>query len=474
MLQKFPKNQSRTLFFSKKIQGAQTVHTKGFPYSFLFRLLTLRTIHSLLFAMTIPELYSLYQRHPSVQTDTRKLREGDLFFALKGANFNGNLFAQQALEKGAAYAVADEATAVDDDRIILVDDVLQTLQQLAKYHREQFTIPFIGITGSNGKTTTKELIHAVLSTQYVTYTTQGNLNNHIGIPLTLLSVKRDAQMAVIEMGANHQKEIEGYCVYAQPTHGIITNVGKAHLEGFGGVAGVRKGKGELYDYLRAANGAAIAFDDYDYLHEMSGGIASVYWYGTHRGDVVGEAKEGTSFVEVNFSKGFSLPIKTQLVGNYNLPNILCAVAVGKYFGVAEEKIQTAIEKYAPSNSRSQLVLWNGNRVILDAYNANPSSMKAAIENFAGVKGDTKVLLLGSMAELGEESKAEHQQAVNLIAQHPFSYVVLVGKNFAGIPHPYLQFDTAKEAKAWLEKQNFTNAHFLIKGSRSAGMEAVIG
>ena len=423
--------------------------------------------------ITIQELYSIYLRHPSVQTDTRQLRESDLFFALQGNNFNGNLFAQQALEKGAAYAIVDETTEARNERLIVVENVLQTLQQLAKYHREQFTIPLIAVTGSNGKTTTKELMHAVLSSHYKTYTTQGNLNNHIGIPLTLLKIKPDAEIAVIEMGANHQKEIESYCVYTQPTHGIITNVGKAHLEGFGGVEGVRKGKGELYDYLRAVSGTAIAFDDYDYLHEMSRGIPNIYWYGTQKGEVMGTAKEDTSFVEVSFTKGFSLSVKTQLVGSYNLPNILCAVAVGKYFAVPEEKIKAALENYTPGNSRSQLMMWKGNHVILDAYNANPSSMKAAIENFAKIKSDTKILMLGSMAELGKENEAEHQQVVELIENYPFAKVVLVGKNFAGIPHSFLQFETAKEAGEWLQQQIITNAYFLIKGSRSAAMETVI-
>ncbi len=423
--------------------------------------------------ITIEQLYQIYLLHPSVQTDTRKLQEGDLFFALKGANFNGNVFAEQALEKGAAYAVVDEQTSGENKRIVLVDDVLQTLQALAKHHREQFTVPFIGITGSNGKTTTKELVHAVLSSHYKTYTTAGNLNNHIGIPLTLLKVKRDAQMAVIEMGANHQKEIEGYCKYAQPTHGIITNVGKAHLEGFGGVEGVRKGKGELYDYLRAKRGTAVAFDDYEYLHEMSAGIAAIYWYGTSNGDVVGTAKEDTTFVEVQFIKGLSSTIKTQLVGNYNLPNILCAAAVGHFFKVPEEKIKAAIENYVPSNSRSQLIQKDSNTIVLDAYNANPSSMKAAIDNFARLPSNNKILMLGSMAELGDESAEEHRQIVELIKQHAFTNVVLVGKNFAQTHHPFLQFAAAEEAKKWLQKQNFSNAYFLIKGSRTAQMETII-
>ena len=423
--------------------------------------------------ITIPELYQIYLQHPSVQTDTRQLQNGDLFFALKGDNFNGNLFALQALETGAAYAIVDEPIEGENKRLILVEDVLETLQQLAKHHREQFSIPVIAITGSNGKTTTKELIHAVLSSHYKTYTTQGNFNNHIGIPLTLLKIEPDAEIAVIEMGANHLQEIAGYCVYTQPTHGIITNCGKAHLEGFGSIEGVRKGKGELYDYIRATNGSVLAFDDYDYLHRMSHDINQIYWYGTKQGNVTGIAKEGTSFVEIEFTKGFLSALQTQLVGNYNLPNILCAVATGKYFGMPDEKIKKAIENYTPSNSRSQLIEKSGNKIILDAYNANPSSMKAAIENFAGIKSANKILMLGSMAELGADSPAEHQQIIDLIGQYHFTNVVLVGKNFSDISHPYLQFTDAQEAKEWWQKQFITQAYVLIKGSRSMKMETVI-
>ncbi len=424
--------------------------------------------------ISIEQLYSIYKQHPSVQTDTRQLQSGDLFFALKGDHFNGNLFSRQALEKGAAYAVIDEKGEEDDDRLLLVNDVLETLQNLAKHHREQFTIPFLAITGSNGKTTTKELVHAVLSSHYKAYTTKGNLNNHIGIPLTILKVKPDAEMAVIEMGANHLREIAGYCEYTQPTHGIITNCGKAHLEGFGSIEGVRKGKGELYDYIRTTNGSLFVFDDYDYLHNMSRGINNIYWYGTQNGDVAGKAKEDSSFLAVDFTKGFSLsPVQTQLVGNYNLPNVLCAIAAGKFFGVPEEKIKSAIESFAPSNSRSQLIEKGGNKIILDAYNANPSSMKAAIENFANIKAGGKILMLGSMAELGANSIAEHKAIVDLINQYHFTNVVLVGKYFDDIIHPYLQFGSANEAREWLQKQHITNAYILIKGSRSTGMEKII-
>jgi len=422
----------------------------------------------------IQELYGLFLLHPSVQTDTRKLKKGDIFFALKGPNFNGNGFAVQALANGAAYAVVDEELDNVDTRIIKVADVLAILQELAKYHREQFSIPFIGITGSNGKTTSKELIYAVLSSHYTTYTTQGNLNNHIGVPLTLLSVKPDAEIAVIEMGANHQKEIEGYCRYAEPTHGVITNCGKAHLEGFGGVEGVRKGKGELYDFLRAHQGTAFVFADYDYLLTMSEGMEHIIKYGTPEGLVQGGILSNEPFLEVAITKGLRLTsIKTKLVGDYNLPNILCAIVIGKYFSVPEEKIKTAIENYVPSNSRSQLIQRGSNTFILDAYNANPTSMKAAIENFAGLHADKKVLMLGGMMELGAESLAEHCSIIDLIRQYNWEKVVLVGGDFGNADHGFIFFSNAVEAKDWFTQQHFEHTHFLIKGSRSMQMERIL-
>ncbi|HTD39573.1 MAG TPA: UDP-N-acetylmuramoyl-tripeptide--D-alanyl-D-alanine ligase, partial [Mucilaginibacter sp.] len=346
--------------------------------------------------MNIPELYEIYKKYPSVQTDTRKLREGDIFFALKGPSFNGNEFAQKAIEEGASYAVIDEKKFEIPRKTILADNVLVTLQQLAKYHRQQFPIPFIAITGSNGKTTTKELIHSVLSTTYQTYTTEGNLNNHIGIPLTILKIKNDAEMAVIEMGANHIGEIASYCQIAMPTHGLVTNSGKAHLEGFGSEEGVRKAKGELYDYLRTlTHGYAFVMWDYDYLQEMSKGISGIIKYGTGDGaHIIGKASKNGPLLEVEIIQGLDeKKIKTQLVGEYNLPNVLAAVTIGKFFKVEESKIKLAIESYTPSNSRSQLIEQGTNKIILDAYNANPSSMKLAIENFSKMPGD-KVLILG--------------------------------------------------------------------------------
>ncbi|HXB92294.1 MAG TPA: UDP-N-acetylmuramoyl-tripeptide--D-alanyl-D-alanine ligase [Puia sp.] len=446
---------------------------------------------------TTEQLYDIFLRHPTIQTDTRKLRAGDLFFALKGPNFNGNQFAARALELGAAYTVIDEAPPDDSippsisDRLLVVPDTLKALQALALHHRRQFTIPFIAITGSNGKTTTKELIHAVLSSTWRTYTTQGNLNNHIGVPITILSVRADAEFAVIEMGANHQKEIEGYCQYTLPTHGLITNVGKAHLEGFGGPEGVKKGKGELFDFLRStqvpelttpapvSGGTAFVMWDYDYLREMSRGIPHIIKYGTQDADITGKEIDRqpelapSAVLTVGITSGADIPIlPSQLVGDYNLPNILAAVAVGKHFGVADAAIKKAIEEYEPSNSRSQRIEKDGNNIVLDAYNANPSSMRAAIENFAIKKGD-KVLILGAMAELGPESLNEHRAIVDLIGQYKWKDVVLVGGDFEKIDHPYHRYADSREAREWLRQAGLHKAYILVKGSRSMKMEEVV-
>lgn len=428
--------------------------------------------------MNTGELYALYLQHPSVQTDTRKLKAGDIFFALRGDNFNGNQFAKQAIDAGAAIAVIDDPAYQIPGKTVLVKDSLESLQQLAKEHRLHFNnrnVPFLAITGSNGKTTTKELIHAVLSTTFKTYTTEGNLNNHIGVPLTILKIRPDADMAVIEMGANHQQEIAGYCRYALPTHGLITNCGKAHLEGFGGVEGVRKGKGELFDHLREHGGTAFVMADDPHLIQMSKGIAHTSSYGTvSLADVRGEVISSDPFLEIRITKGAALErVATQLVGDYNLPNVLAAVAVGKYFKVEEAKIRQAIEAYHPSNSRSQMLEKGSNHIILDAYNANPSSMKLAIENFARLQVKDKVLLLGAMAELGADSEAEHKALVELIRQHDWKEVVLVGKGFDNIIHPWQRFPDAAAAAAWLSGQHYSNTHFLVKGSRSMQMEKVL-
>ena len=426
---------------------------------------------------SIAYLYEIFKQYPSVQTDTRKLKSGDIYFALKGPNFNGNLFAEKALEAGASYAIVDEEVAADakwNEKILIVQDGLSTLQALAKHHRQQFNIPFIGITGSNGKTTTKELVYTVLASHYTTYTTQGNLNNHIGVPLTLLSIHTDAQMAVIEMGANHLHEIASYCEYALPNYGLITNCGKAHLEGFGSEEGVKKGKGELFDFLRANNGTAFIMSDYDYLQNMSKGISNVISYGTQSGTLQAKASTANGFLQVNFTQGFEMDcIQTQLVGEYNLPNILAAVSIGIYFKVPAEKIKAAIENYAPTNSRSQLLKWKENDVILDAYNANPSSMKLAIENFAKLNAAHKIVCIGGMKELGNTSIEEHQQLIHLLQQSQWEQVVLVGGDFEHCQHDYLFFPTAADAKVWLAAQNFKGRSILIKGSRGIKMEQVL-
>ena len=425
--------------------------------------------------MKITELYKIYQQHPSVQTDTRKLKPGDIFFALKGPNFNGNTFAQKAIEAGAVCAVIDEKAFEIPHKTFLVDDALDTLQKLAHHHRKQLHIPVIAITGSNGKTTTKELIHAVLSSAYKVCTTEGNLNNHIGVPLTLLRISADAEVAVVEMGANHLHEIESYCAIAEPTHGLITNCGKAHLEGFGSEEGVRKAKGELFGFLRkTGEGTAFVMWDYNYLQTMSQGIARIIKYGTADADITGSIAETEPFLQVALQyKGKKVLIPTQLVGAYNLPNVLAAVAVAKEMKIGFEKMKHALEAYEPSNSRSQLIQSGSNKFVLDAYNANPSSMKSAIENFAALHADQKILMLGAMAEMGEQSKTEHENLVSLVEQFSWSQVILVGPPFEPFKNKYLYFPDSAAAGTWFRQQEFSNAYFLVKGSRSTQMEKIL-
>ncbi len=421
--------------------------------------------------MQIADLYQIYLRHSSVQTDTRKLQQGDLFFALKGEHFNGNTFAARALETGAAYAVIDEAEYATSDRYILVEDVLTTLQQLAKHHRQQFDIPFIAITGSNGKTTTKELVTTVLKQRYTTYATVGNLNNHIGVPLTLLKIEKDAEIAVIEMGANHRHEIESYCKIALPTHGIITNCGKAHIEGFGGIEGVRKGKGELYDFLRANNGVIFRNTDLGYLVEMSARITKQVTYGSEDADYTGKPVMSDVFLSVEMEGGEKLD--TQLVGDYNFPNAMVAIAVGLHFGVPMADIKKAIATYSPDNSRSQWVQKGSNKIILDAYNANPTSMRAAIKNFAAAQLPHKMLWLGGMKEMGPDERKEHEELVAFIDQYQWDNVILVGKEFRGTTDKHILFDTSPEAAEHIKKKLPENAAILVKGSRGSKMEVML-
>ncbi len=424
--------------------------------------------------MNISELYAIFTEFPAVQTDSRKVKPGDVFFALKGPNFNGNNYAKVALDAGAAYCVCDEKTGVESDKIIYTENVLTTLQALAKYYREQLDIPVIAITGSNGKTTTKELVHAVLSEKYICYTTQGNLNNHIGIPLTLLSVKKDAEIAVIEMGANHLHEIEAYCKYTLPTHGLITNCGKAHLEGFGSEEGVRKAKGELYNFIADTGGIGFINTDYDYLRNMSHLIQNQVTYGTIDAQFTGVVKNHKYFLEAAVTNGADLPsLQTKLAGDYNLPNIMSAVCIGKTFGVTDAQIKNAVESYSPSNSRSQIITSGSNTILLDAYNANPASMKAAIENFALMAGDKKAVILGGMMELGKDSIGEHKAITDLLQKYTWDKVAVAGKDFKELPESVAHFNSAEEIATWFKEQHFEDTLILIKGSRGMAMEKVI-
>jgi UDP-N-acetylmuramoyl-tripeptide--D-alanyl-D-alanine ligase len=425
--------------------------------------------------MQLEKIYQLFLQYPQVQTDTRLLKKGDLFFALKGPNFNGNSYAVQALNLGAAGVIIDEPIGIKGEHIFLVEDVLHTLQELALHHRKQFNIPFLAITGSNGKTTTKELIHVVLSTSLKTYTTKGNLNNHIGVPLTLLSIRQDAEMAIIEMGANHQKEIENYCKIALPTHGLITNCGKAHLEGFGGVEGIRKGKGELFDHLAAYTGTAFINSDLDYLENMSESVKTKIYYGNKKGNTPSSIIDTEQLlgIEVTLADNNRQRIFSQLVGSYNKANIDAAICVGLHFGIPFEKIRNAIESYLPDNARSQLIKKGDNTIILDAYNANPSSMQVAIENFAKMEGDNKYLFLGGMMELGQDSIDEHQQLIGLLQKHQLKNILLVGGDFAKVQHPFQFFEQVNLAAEWLKNNLPAHAQILIKGSRSVKMEKLL-
>jgi UDP-N-acetylmuramoyl-tripeptide--D-alanyl-D-alanine ligase len=422
----------------------------------------------------IQHLYSIYKEHFIVETDTRKLKPGALFFALKGPSFNGNQFAQQALDLGAAFVIVDEENALLNERCILVNDSLSTLQQLANYHRRQLNIPVLAITGSNGKTTTKELITAVLGRKFRTSATIGNLNNHIGVPLTLLAIRPDAEFAVVEMGANHRYEIEGYCKIAEPTHGLITNCGKAHIEGFGSEEGVRLAKGELYDFLRTAQGLIFRNDDLEYLKEMSRGIEKQITYGTGNVDFQGKAEMDGMFLNVLLNdQGIQQKIKTQLVGAYNFPNIMTAVAVGLTFGVPENDVISALESYQPDNSRSQFLRKGSNEIILDAYNANPTSMRAAIESFARSGHPNKQLWLGAMKEMGTESEAEHEALVALADQFPWAEIVLVGDEFSAVREDHPWFSNSKDAAAFIRSNPPEYASILIKGSRGSKMEVML-
>ncbi|HOS48098.1 MAG TPA: UDP-N-acetylmuramoyl-tripeptide--D-alanyl-D-alanine ligase [Bacteroidia bacterium] len=426
--------------------------------------------------ISIEKLYEIFKSHPVVSTDTRKFTKDCLFFALKGANFNGNLFAHEALKGGAAYAIVDELHGEADERILLTDDVLSTLQKLATHHRRELNIPVLGITGSNGKTTTKELVAAVLKQKFNTYYTIGNLNNHIGVPLTLLSLTKEHEFAVVEMGANHQKEIELLASIAQPDFGLITNIGKAHLEGFGGIEGVKKGKGELYDFLKAHKGLIFIQHDREALVEILNGYENIVTYGTSETNAVcGSVAMQGELLAVEVTKPFHQLISTQLTGDYNIDNVLCAVTIGHHFGVDANKIADAISGYVPGNQRSQVIHKGDITIVLDAYNANPSSMTAALMNFRNAFSGDKYLALGEMLELGDESAGEHHRIASLATTVEAKQTLVVGKHFAASAHThgFLHFNTSEEAAQWLKQNLPHNAAILIKGSRGSKMEELL-
>ncbi len=423
---------------------------------------------------TIDNVYAHFLDHLLVSTDSRRIEENCIFFALKGENFNGNLYATKALEMGAAFAIVDELVNSDDPRIILVSNVLKSLQDFANKYRKAFSIPFIAITGSNGKTTTKELLAEVLGSTFNVHYTKGNFNNHIGVPLTLLQLRKDHELAIIEMGANHINEIDTLCKIAEPTHGIITNIGKAHLEGFGGMDGVRKAKGELYNFLAFHKGVIFFNQSESSTKELieSRKIKPVVFSKESRShgfvdlDLIEE--QDSLSMHVHFYNDDSLRVDTQLQGSFNLGNIVSAICIGIYFHVSNDKIKQAIESYIPKNNRSQIVRRKSNKFLLDAYNANPSSMEVAIENFHKIEHENKIMILGDMYELGEYAQSEHKRLAKLANKLDFKKVIYVGKLF-----PKNDFENVEQLKDWFEQQEFQNCFFLIKGSRGVALERLI-
>jgi UDP-N-acetylmuramoyl-tripeptide--D-alanyl-D-alanine ligase len=432
--------------------------------------------------MTIEQLYELYLAHPVISTDTRKIAPGSIFFALKGDKFDANTFAAQALEAGAAYVIIDNVEYDISNQCILVDDVLTALQELARHHRRQLNIPVIGLTGTNGKTTTKELINAVLSQRFVTHATQGNLNNHIGVPLTLLALTYKHEIAVIEMGANHQKEIALLSSITQPTHGLITNVGRAHLEGFGGVEGVKIGKGELYDYLKDSNGIAFINSNSVDLMKMQADrdLSQTYFYGTGQADnfISGELTENAPYLKLSWTNNQTQEtheVQSQLTGAYNLDNILAAITIGTFFKLDAKDINTGISTYAPGNNRSQIVKTATNTLVCDYYNANPSSMAVAIDNLSQLQADRKVLILGDMFEMGDDAAAEHQFIVQKALDAQVTDRIFVGKEFCRLlpQHNAVFYENAEDAITALQQKPITNATILIKGSRGMALERLV-
>jgi len=427
--------------------------------------------------MSIKELYNIFLKHPKISTDSRLIDNGGLFFALKGENFNGNAYAASALASGAAYSVIDEVEYKIDDSYILVDNVLSTMQQLARYHRIKLGIPIIAITGTNGKTTTKELITWVLSKKYSVGYTKGNMNNHIGVPLTLLSMSTTTQIGVVEMGANHPGEIAGLCEIALPGFGLVTNVGKAHLEGFGSFEGVKKTKAELFGYLKRTGGKIFLNTANQHLKDMAGDVPAIGYTTIRGGDgIEGKLIQSSPFMvfQARFPNGW-LYIKTNLTGGYNLENALAAVCVGKYFEVDPLVICEALEMYKPSNNRSQFIKTAYNQILMDAYNANPVSMDAALENLKTFNEPLKGVILGDMFELGEISHEEHQKIADKLAGMKLSMVLLAGEEFSKcqVPPYFHLFMNITLLISFIEGLNIRGYLFLIKGSRKMKLENII-
>lgn len=422
--------------------------------------------------MTIENLHKLYLQSTGISTDSRKINKGNLFFALKGENFDGNIFSKKAIDLGATLAIIDDKKYALKDKTILVNDVLKTLQELATFHRKYLNLPIIALTGSNGKTTTKELIFSVLQQHFKTIATQGNLNNHIGVPLTLLSMNKDTEIGVVEMGANHQGEIAFLCEIAQPDFGYITNFGKAHLEGFGGVEGVIKGKSELYHYLKQNNKTAFLNKEDILQIEKTKSIES-FSFGNKNSspDAIIELNIADPYLKIDYSNTI---IESNLIGAYNFSNIAAAIAIGAYFKISPNEIKKGIEDYIPGNNRSQIIKMGSNTIILDAYNANPSSMYVALENFKQLENNNKTVILGDMFELGEAAEEEHQKIVDFSESLDFNQVFLVGKNFYKTKNNTSQkFESFNDFKLYLQKNKLINTQILIKGSRGMALERVL-
>ncbi len=424
--------------------------------------------------MTIPELHQTFLQSSGVSTDTRAIKPGNIYFALKGENFDGNKFASQAIDGGASHAVIDDPEFAGENTI-LVTDVLTSLQELSKYHREQLSIPVIGLTGSNGKTTTKELIAAVLSTSFKVAYTKGNLNNHIGVPLTLLSIDNSHEIAIVEMGANHQKEIEFLCSLSQPDYGYITNFGKAHLEGFGGIEGVIKGKSELYDFLRKHNKKAFVNADDNLQLEKACDIQAITFGTSSQAQYQMDLVDGTSeAIAVRFE---GTTINTHLTGNYNFSNVGAAIAMGRHFDVSTTQIKKGVEQYSPQNNRSQVQRTDKNILVVDTYNANPSSMEQALLNFHDFPGQGKWVILGDMFEMGAYEEEEHQRIAVLAAQQGFEKIILVGKAFSksrvNAQSAVEQFETTDQLLSHLKQMSPKGKTILLKGSRGMKIERAL-